>query len=73
MRLFAWSALAGAILTALGCGNHGGSGKPEVPPGPSKDSPGVHIQAPGVDVKVKKDRGVDVQAPGTNVKVRPQE
>jgi hypothetical protein len=34
---------------------------------------GIEIQAPGVDVKVERDKGVEVKAPGVDVEARPKE
>jgi hypothetical protein len=58
------------LFALAGCENQNATPRSEPP---QKKGVDVHIQAPGVDVKVKKDKGVDVEAPGTKVKVQPKE
>jgi hypothetical protein len=58
-----------SIMWLAGCDRQNGT--PSTEPAPNEG--GVHIKAPGVDVKIKKGEGVDVEAPGTKVKVQPKE
>jgi hypothetical protein len=64
-------AIALSLACVLGCAPQ--ANPPSAPAPAEPEQRGIEIEAPGVDVKIERDKGIEVQAPGVEVDAKPKD